>query len=410
MAEDVRSFVLECPVCQTEKGEHQRPRGSLQPLHIPDRKWNEVTIDFITKMPLTEKNNDAVLVVVDRATKMCHLIPCSESISAHGTAMLYWANVAKIHGIPQCINTDRDRRFESRFWRSLWQLMGTSLHMSTAYHPQTQGQVERVNSVFEQVLRCTVHQLGEPRDWDDLCPIIEFSLNSHPNRSTGFSPFYLNFGYHPVTPNELLTGPVESCVESVSRFTQRLTSSFNKAKEHLRVAQESYKKYYDRRHRPVEFNTGQYVLLSTRNLKLRGTPAKLQRRFVGPFKIIERIGSQAYRLELPEGWNIHSTFHVTLLKPWQQGQWTRDDAADSVKLQHDDDDEYEIERLLRWRRVTIGRRRTREFLVLWRGWPLEDASWVPEQNVTPEISIQHLIDRDRPVEDEGGASGSGSGH
>ena len=408
MAADVREFILQCPVCQVEKGERQLPRGSLQPIHIPEKKWTEVTMDFITKMPVTQKNNDAVLVVVDRATKMVHLIPCSESISAHGTAFLYWEHVAKIHGIPKCINTDRDRRFESRFWRSLWQLMGTSLHMSTAYHPQTQGQVERVNSVFEQVLRCVVHQLGEPRDWDDLCPVIEFSLNSHPNRSTGFSPFYLNFGYHPVTPADLLTCEDESSVESVSRFTQRLHSIFAKAKEHLHVAQEQQRRYYDRRHRPAEFDVGQYVLLSTKNLRIRGTPAKLQRRFVGPFKILERIGNQAYRLQLPDGWNIHPTFHVTLLKAWQRGQWTQETAADPIELQAEGDDEFEIERLLRWRRVTVGRRRIREFLILWRGWPLDDATWVREDDITPETTIQDLIDRDQPIEDMGGASGSGS--
>ena len=404
MAGDIRNFVLECAVCQLEKGEHQLQRGELQPLRIPERKWQEVTIDFITKMPVTQTGFDSVLVAVDRATKMVHIVPCRESISASETAWLYWQNIGKLHGLPSCIHTDRDRRFESRFWRSLWQILGTKLNFGTAYHPQSQGQVERVNAVFEQVLRCTVHQLGEPRDWDSLVPTIEFSMNAQPNRSTGFSPFYLNFGYHPVTPHSLLTGSEESSVESVSRFTRRLADTYSKARTHLHAAQEAMKRYHDRRRRPAHFLRGQLVLLSTKNLRVRGTPAKLQRRFVGPFKIIEKIGTQAYRLDLPDTWNIHPTFHVSLLKPWSEGQWTREEAAPSVELQDEDDTEFEIEKLLRWRRVKVGNRMQREFLVLWKGWGLEDASWIPEGHVNPPENVDYLLQRDQPVEDAGSSS------
>ena len=266
MATDIRTFILECPVCQIEKGEHQLQRGELQPLPVPEKKWQEIMLDFVVKLPVTHKGHDSILVVVDRATKMCHLMPCCESISAHQTACLYWENVGKLHGLPQSLNSDRDRRFESGFWRSLWRCLGTNLKMSTAYHPQSQGQVERMNAVMEQTLRCLIHEMKDSKDWDELLPMVEFCINSQPNRSTGFSPFYLNYGYHPVTPQELLTGRERISVESVYRFTRRMRHTFKKAQDNLRTAQEAYKRQYDRHRRQATFQRGQMVLLSTKNL------------------------------------------------------------------------------------------------------------------------------------------------
>ena len=140
-------------------------------------------------------------------------------------------------------------------------------------------------------------------------------MNSQPNRSTGYSPFYLTYGFHPTTPIDLLHETDRSSVESVTRFAQRLRGTYKKAQEHLHTAIEQHKKYYDRRHRAASYRAGDMVLLSTRNLRMRGTPRKLQRRFVGPFRVEECIGTRAYRLKLPEGWGIHPVFHVSLLKP-----------------------------------------------------------------------------------------------
>ena len=398
MTSEVRDYVLQCPVCQLEKGEHQLPRGELQPLQVPQEKWTDVSIDFIVKLPKTKKGNDSVFVVVDRATKYAHFIPCTESMSARQTALLYWRHVARLHGIPRVLYSDRDVRFTSRFWRELWYFVGTSLRMSTSFHPQTQGQVERMNSVFEQVMRCTVHELGEPRNWDDLVPFIEFSVNSQPNRSTGYSPFYLTYGYHPVTPIDLLKSTDHSRVEAVDEFTQRLRDTYSKACTNLQHANEKYKQHYDRRHRPATYSVGQSVLLSTRHLRLQGTPQKLQRRFIGPFVIEERVGQQAYRLHLPGDWHIHPVFNVTLLRPWKVGDWLRATTAPMPQLEKTpDDDEHEIERLLRGRWVNRGNRRIREFLILWKGLGLDDARWVPETDITPPSHRRMLIDRDRPV-------------
>ena len=288
MTHDVRDYVLSCPVCQLEKGETQLPRGELRPLKVPEERWQEVSIDFITKLPTTKKGNDSVLVAVDRATKYVHIVPCQESISARHTALLYWRNVARYHGIPRTIFSDRDVRFTSQFWKSLWKFFGTGLHFSTSFHPQTQGQVERVNAMFEQILRCTVHELGEPRNWDDMVPHIEFCINTQPNRSTGYSAFYLLYGHHPLTPIELIKESDKNSVEMVDRFAHRLRKLYQKAKENVHRANEAYKQHFDKRRRPASFTVGQMVLLSTKHLRMKGTPSKLQRRFVGPFAVEER--------------------------------------------------------------------------------------------------------------------------
>ena len=160
MSQDVRAFVIDCPVCQTEKSSHLRPAGRLMPLALPTRKWEHVAIDFVTGMP-EDSGMNAIMTVVDKATKMCHFILCSEAVAAKGTAQLYWNNMGKLHGIPAVIISDRDSRFTSRFWRELWRILGTDLRMGSGFHLESSGQVERFNELLKQTLRCAVHQYGE---------------------------------------------------------------------------------------------------------------------------------------------------------------------------------------------------------------------------------------------------------
>ena len=138
MNQDVRAFVVDCPVCQTEKSSHLQPARLLMPLPLPTRKWEHVAIDFVTGMP-DDQGMNAIMTVIDKATKMAHFIPCSETITAKGTAQLYWQHVGKLHGIPAVIISDRDPRFTSRYWRELWRLLGTDLRMGSGFHPESSG-------------------------------------------------------------------------------------------------------------------------------------------------------------------------------------------------------------------------------------------------------------------------------
>ena len=307
MSEDIRQFVLSCPVCQIEKSRHQLPSGLLQPLQLPERKWQDVAIDFITKLPTTESGNDIIYTVVDRATKYVHLIPCAETLSAVDAAQLYWRHVACLHGIPSSIVSDRDVRFTSQFWQSLWSTIGTRLRMGTSYHPQSSGMVERMNQTVEQVLRCLFNELNED-NWEQLLPMVQFVVNSSPSVVTGYSPFFLNYGYHPVTPLEMMRDRVESTVESTEDFLNRMQTVFASAKKQMEKSQNQMKQQSNKRRKDVSYAVNDLVLLSTVHLKVKNVPAKFQKRFVGPFKILHKVGRSAYTLDLPESWKFIPRF------------------------------------------------------------------------------------------------------
>ena len=158
-----------------------------------------MAIDFVTGMP-EEDGMNTICTVVDKATKMCHFIPCSDTITAKGTAQLYCQYVSRLHGIPSVIISDRDSCFTSRFWRELWRLLGTNLWMGSRFHLESSSQVERFNQLLEQTLQCAVHQYGEARHWMEVLPFVEFVVNNTPNRTTAYTTFFLNYGYYPLSP------------------------------------------------------------------------------------------------------------------------------------------------------------------------------------------------------------------
>ena len=224
---DIRDFVTGCPVCQEEKAVHRVPAGLLQPLKLPEQKWADVSMDFIMGLPKSENGNDGILTVVDRATKMVHLAPVKQTITAADTARVYWTTVGKLHGIPRSIVSDRDPRFMSKFWRELWKILGSCLRLSSAYHPQTDGQTEAMNRVVEMVLRCTLHEGQEGSSWERLLSTVEFAINNHPTQTTGYTPFYLNYGFHPCTPMDLIKDSDSTLMEGVEQFLERMKKNFS---------------------------------------------------------------------------------------------------------------------------------------------------------------------------------------
>ena len=268
--------------------------------------------------------------------------------------------------------------------------------MYTAYHPQTDGQTEATNRMVEMILRCILHESQEAH-WERNLSMVEFVINNSPSQSIGYSPFYLNYGYHPITPVELLRDVETTAVEGVTTFVQRLQSVFGKAVQYLHRAQERQKIQSDRRRREQVFQPGEQVLLSTEHLQLKNAPVrKLRTRFVGPFFVIRRIGKVAYELELPQTWKIHNVFHTSLLRPFKTSSWTVPIELTAENLELEDTTSYEIEKLLRWRWSGPSGRRQREFLILWADYPIDDASWIPESNFDHPEEIQSMIERDSP--------------
>ncbi|GJP86136.1 hypothetical protein CLOP_g16200 [Closterium sp. NIES-67] len=197
MVTDVQRYVAACPICQRMKSSQQRPTGLLQPLEPPQRPWQHVTMDFVTGLPAGPSGNDAVLVVVDRLTKMAHFVPCRTTITAEETARLFISTVVRLHGILATIISDRDPKLTSKFWQDTWARYGTRLQFSSAYHPQTDGQTERTNQTMEQLIRTNC---PDRKKWEDVLLMLEFSYNNAPSATTNQSQFYLNYGMDPTVP------------------------------------------------------------------------------------------------------------------------------------------------------------------------------------------------------------------
>ena len=190
----VENFVKQCQVCQQAKHEHCKYPGLLCPLPIPDGPWEDVSMDFIEGLPKSH-GYSAILVVVDRYTKYSHFIPLKHPYTAAAIAEVFFHNIVKLHSMPLTITSDRDKIFTSNFWKELFKLWGTKLQMSTAYHPQTDGQTERVNQCLEMYLRCAVQD--SPKQWAQWLSAAEFWYNTSFHTALGCTPFKAVYGKDP---------------------------------------------------------------------------------------------------------------------------------------------------------------------------------------------------------------------
>nr|ABA92058.1 retrotransposon protein, putative, Ty3-gypsy subclass [Oryza sativa Japonica Group] len=300
MRREIAEFVALCDVCQRVKAEHQRPVGLLQTLQIPEWKWEEIGMDFITGLPRTSSGHDSIWVVVDRLTKVAHFIPVHTTYSGKKLAELYLARIMCLHGVPKKIVSDRGSQFTSKF--------------CTAYHPQTDGQTERVNQILEDMLRACALDFGGA--WDKSLPYAEFSYNNSYQASLQMAPFEALYGRRCRTP--LFWDQTGERQLFGTEVLNEAEEKVRAVRERLRIAQSRQKSYVDNRRRELVFETGDYVYL--RVTPLRGvhrfqTKGKLAPRFVGPYKILERRGEVAYQVELPSNMlGIHNVFHVSQLK------------------------------------------------------------------------------------------------
>ncbi|GJP62218.1 hypothetical protein CLOP_g19306 [Closterium sp. NIES-67] len=277
MADDVRKYVSSCTACQIMNSSHQRAAGLLQPLDPPERPWQYITMDYVTGLPAGPSGNDAILVIVDRLTKMAHFIACQQTITAEQTAQMFIANVIRLHGLPTAIILDRGPKFTSNFWRHLWDQFGTKLQFSSTYHPQTDGQIERVNQTMEQLIWTTCI---DPQTWEKSLPLLEFAYNNAPSATTHQSPFFLNYGQDPVVPATL---NIEIPMPQSQKFAEDILAAREKAAEAIRKANLIASRQADRHRRDVTYKVGDLVLLETRNLRLP-LPSKLRPRFCGLFQ------------------------------------------------------------------------------------------------------------------------------
>jgi hypothetical protein len=197
---DVKKFVKKCRIFQHVKGIRQNT-GLYQPLPVPERPWNTISMDFVLGMPRKQRGCDSIFMVVDRFLKMAHFIPCQKTNDATHIANLFFKEFVRLHGLPKSIVSNRDTKFVGHFWRTLWKKIGTKLSFRSSYHPQTDGQTEILNQSLGDLLRSLVAE--HRRQWDQILSQAEFSYNNSPNRSTGQSPFHILYGMQPRGVSEL---------------------------------------------------------------------------------------------------------------------------------------------------------------------------------------------------------------
>jgi hypothetical protein len=384
---DVKRFVGTCSSCQRNKVQNKKPIGPLQPLEVPKERWEQVTMDFITGLPCTAAGYDAILVFCDRLTKMVHFAACTKDTDAPATARLFRDRVFAIHGMPTVIISDRDTRFTGAFWQELMTLLGVKHKMSTAFHPQTDGQTERVNRVLAEYLRHYVNDGHD--DWDGLLPMAEFAYNNSLHEAVGETPFYLNYGRHPRLPTDV-RDTTDNRVPSATEFASGVADAVAAAKDKLEQARQRAKRSADPARREKQFAAGERVLLSSKNIALK-TPGsnKLLPKYVGPFKILDVLGPVTYRLELPSGMKCHNVFHVSQLLEYKTDGRTQ---APPPPLDFDDGEGgtwLEIDTILSHRAVKLGTREVTQYLVKWKGYGPEHNEWRDEASVTEVATAEY---------------------
>jgi hypothetical protein len=399
MHQDVKDYVQSCDICQKTKVKRHAPYGQLQSLPRPQGPWQELTLDFMSGVPSSRRNGreyDALLVITDRYTKMALYIPVTKTLTAADLADILVDKVFSRFGVPKGIISDRDPRFTGTFWSELCYHARIKRRLSTAFHPQTDGQTERQNQTIQEYLRafCSENQT----QWAGLLPLAEFAYNNSKHSSIGISPFMAMYGYHPEiyfdSENTEQAGEVPAAGDRI-RQLQDIRESLTKRWE---KAVASQAKFYNKRHIPMIFNKDDLVLISTRNLKLTTESRKLNQRMMGPFRVLEPVGSLAYRVELPPNCKIHPVFSVSLLEKYHR----RADDGEAIEVLPppeiiDGQEEWEVEEILDTRR----KGKAKQYLVKWTGYSKEFNQWVPVRDLGNAAQLRSEFESRRKQEEKG---------
>jgi transposase InsO family protein len=348
MSRDIEDYVKGCVVCAAVKPSQQLPAGLLQPLPIPHRPWEVISMDFVGPLARTKDYYDAVLVVVDKFSKMAHFIPTSMGVTSEKTARLLISHVIRLHGIPSSIISDRDPRFTAGLWKEVFRALGVKLAMSSSYHPQTDGQTERVNRTLEAGLRAYADKRGT--DWADWLPMVEAFYNSSTHSSTGKSPFEMNGVVWTDAVTCALRSPMTDGIKSQSAedVLTGMRTAWEDARLMLMARRERMKVNADRGRRDERYVVGDRVLLSTKHLA--AFPSKLSDPFVGPFTVT-RVSDHGVNvwLDLPSEYRrLHQPFHVEKVKRFTPSavEWGRRQDDRPLPEVVDGQPEWEVESIM----------------------------------------------------------------
>ena len=387
LRKDVQDHVGNCDLCSRSKASRHKPYGKLQTNQPPDGAWEEITMDFVgplptSRDPATGQQYDMIYVVIDRLTKYAYFIPTRNSTTAEQLAYTFMRFIFAHHGMPSKLISDRDKLFRSKFWQSLMDQLGSKNKLSTAFHPQTDGQTERTNQTLEQYLRAYVNH--EQTNWVELLPLAQVAYNSS-KVATGISPFYANYGFHPNVHQEPLN--IRPEVPKATIKVSKLKELHQLLSAELSFLAERMARFANKgRSEGPDFKEGGTAYLLRTNIKTKRPSSKLDFKKLGPFKIEKKLGPVTYKLKLPKDMKIHPVFHVALLEKAPTSVRT----VESLPTEPQEELEYDIETVLAGR---LNKQGNPEYLIKWTGYDATHDSWEPEANLTPdtltEIREQH---------------------
>ena len=379
MQQYIKDYVSGCRICFRAKKRNRKRHGTLNPLPVPEGPWLWTESDHIVKLPKSGEY-DSIYVVVDRFTKMAHLIPCTEKKGEEDITELHLKHVWKLHGLPLIHSSDRHGNFTSEFTRKLFKGLGIEQRFSTAYHPQTQGQVENLNGWLETYLRMFCNHQKD--NWSNLLHQAEFAWNNHYHHSIQTTPFYANYGRHPVITDR---APVENI--PIPKRIERIQEIQKEIKADLHLATRIQKKYFDqRRGRNPEFQVGEKVFLETENLISDEGSKKLSDKRTGPFEIVKQISESAYQLKLPPHMNCHPVFNVDLLSKVQPDKIPGRRPKEPSPVIIEGEPHYEVEQIIdsNWYYGHL------QYKVKYRGYDKEHDEWQFRDDLLEDMGEKEL--------------------
>jgi len=390
LKEVVTRVVKNCDTCTRNKSDRHAPYGQMKSPDTPQQPWKSIAWDFVVKLPpsrepTTQIHYDSILVITERLTKYAYMLPWKEKYTAEDLAYVFNRVIIANHGLPDEIISDRDKLFTSKFWKSITALLGVKLKMSTAFHPQTDGQTERLNQTMEAYLRCYVNY--QQNNWVQLLPTAQFAHNSAVSETTKVSPFYANYGFEPRAYGSTLPG---ATAQKAMIEIEKIRNLHKQLRENVQKASLKAASYYNAK-RSVEptLKKGDKVYLLRKNIKTKRPSDKLDNKKLGPFEIKEVKGPVNYELRLPKSMNIHPVFHVSLLELAPPGA----PKAPTTEIEPvNPEEEYEVEQVLDCRLV----RGKTKYLVRWKGYSQSEDSWEPKRNLTGSVALVKEFHRRNP--------------
>ena len=381
MKSDVLAFVKSCDTCQKTKFSNFNKYGYLIPNPIPSRPYQSVSMDFVVNLPWSGEFN-AIFMVVDRLSKHASFIPTSTGLTAEEFGELYVRHIGCRFGLPESIVTDRDPRWTSDFWKGVAKYLKTKMSLSSSHHPQHDGQTEIVNKQLVTMLRAYVND--DLDDWAIWLHVIEFAYNNATHSSTGTTPFFLLYGFHPRTPLDFLKPSDNNRMnyslspEAVS-FLETLAMHRDSARRSIATAQDKQATQYNKSRRAVpEFKKGSMVLVNPHSLEWvdsKGTGAKLKQRWIGPFEVIQKINPNVYRLRMGDQYPGFPVFNIEHLKRYNpsEDKWGDRTIMKESSWPKTASEEYAVEAIVGHRRKARGM----EWLVRWEGYGPQFDTWEP---------------------------------